>query len=73
MNIADMPFMILIGALLAIIALFVIAAGFRLPESYKEKEAQRALMRKRYMELELAEKDADKELKAGAKEPPAKA
>jgi uncharacterized membrane protein len=73
MNIADMPIIILVGALLAIIALFVIAAGFRLPKSYKEKETQRALMRKRYMELELSEKDADKEQKTGLKEPVAKA
>jgi uncharacterized membrane protein len=73
MNIADMPIIILVGALLAIIALLVIAAGFRLPKSYKEKETQRALMRKRYMELELSEKDADKEQKTGLKEPVAKA
>jgi hypothetical protein len=73
MNIADMPLMLLVGALLAIVALFVIVAGFRLPKSYTEKETQRAFMRKRYMEIELAEKDADKEVKAGAKEPPAKA
>lgn len=72
MNISDMPFMILVGALLAIVALFVIVAGFRLPESYKEKETQRALMRKRYLEHELSEKDAVAEQKAGAKAPPPK-
>jgi uncharacterized membrane protein len=66
MNIAGMPIMVLVGALLAIIALFVIAAGFRLPKSYKEKETARALMRKRYMEFELSEKKADKELKTGS-------
>jgi len=69
MNIADIPFMILIGALLTIIALFVIAAAFHLPKNFKEQETQRALLRKRYMEFELSEKDEDTEMKTGKKEP----
>ena len=64
--------MILIGALLTIIALFVIAAGFRLPKNFKEQERQRALMRKRYMEHELSEKDEETEMKTGEKESPPK-
>jgi uncharacterized membrane protein len=72
MNIAETPLMVLIGTLLAIIALFVIAATFRLPKNFKDQETQRELMRKRYLEFDLSEKDEKAEVTTGRETPSTK-
>jgi hypothetical protein len=61
MNPAD-----LVAILLAVVALFVIVKGFRLPGDFQKKEAQRMLMRKRLMELEFAKKAEEEERKPEA-------
>jgi flagellar biosynthesis/type III secretory pathway M-ring protein FliF/YscJ len=72
MNITNVSITVLAGILFAIIALFVIIRGFRLPKSYHETEAQRAAMRKRVLEQEYAVKEGESGLKSGGQEKPLK-
>ncbi|MBN2036314.1 MAG: hypothetical protein JW768_06190 [Chitinispirillaceae bacterium] len=57
MDSISVPITTLVAVLLFVLVLFVIATGFRLPNSFFEKERLRARMRKRLMEREHEERE----------------
>jgi hypothetical protein len=52
MNISNIPISVLCITIFALIALFVIIRGFKLPADFFERDRQRAAMRRRLRELE---------------------
>ena len=56
MDIANIPVAVLGIIIFALIALFVIFGGFRLPADFFERDKQRAAMRRRLREIEETNK-----------------
>jgi hypothetical protein len=57
MHYPDLSIVSLVAILLALVALFVIVRGFRVPKEFHENEMKRAAMRKRLLEHERARKN----------------